>query len=52
MQQVAAEHAFSASRLGVPFECTCIVRQKYERHSVLVTDRLLMARENQFHAVP
>ena len=51
MRQVAAEHAFSASRSGVLFECTCIVRQKCERHSALVTDRLLMAGENQFHPV-
>jgi hypothetical protein len=29
-----------------------IVRQKCERHSALVTDHLLMAGENQFHAVP
>lgn len=50
MQQ-AAERASVPSCLGGPLRYRCIVRQMYERRSALVTDHLLMASENQFHAV-
>ena len=48
----AAARATRAPQSGAPLECTCIVRQKYERPSALVADRLLVAGENHFHAIP
>jgi hypothetical protein len=51
MQQ-AAEHTVVQFLPGGLLGYNCIVRQKCERHSALVTDHLLMAGENQFHAVP
>jgi hypothetical protein len=51
MQQ-AAEYTVAQFFPGDLLRYRCIVRQKCERHSALVTDHLLMAGENQFHAVP